>query len=141
MLDATIDSLADDFEMLGDWEQRYEYIAELGETLGELSEADRHDGSKVHGCMSNVYVVGELSDDPPGTIRYRAECDTAIIRGVIAILLMIYKDRTPQEALEVDADQLFDRLGLFDHLSPTRHVGIYAIVERIRAVARELDAA
>ena len=135
---AAIDELASDFEILGDWDARYEYITELGNRLGDLPDADKTHATKVHGCMSNVYVVGEIADDPPGTICYRAECDTAIIRGVIAIILMMYKDLTPEQALAVDADELFEKLGLFDHLSPTRHVGIYAIVERIRAVAREL---
>jgi cysteine desulfuration protein SufE len=137
---ATIEELASNFEILDDWEARYEYITELGNRLGTLPDADKTDATKVHGCMSNVYVVGDLADDPPGTITYRAECDTAVIRGVIAILLMIYTGHTPQQVLDLDADELFDRLGLFDHLSPTRHVGVYAIVERIRTVARELAA-
>ena len=85
-----------------------------------------------------MYVVGTLND---GVIEYRAECDTPIIRGVIALLLMVYGGKTPAEALAIDADELFDKLGLFEHLSPTRHVGVYAIVERIRAVAHELDRA
>ena len=135
---SSIDELADNFELLGDWDARYEYISDLGERLEPLQETDKTDATKVHACMSNVWIVGALQDAPAGTIHYRAECDTPIIRGVIAILLLVYTDKTPGEALALDADELFERLGLFEHLSPTRHVGIYAIVERIRAVAREL---
>ena len=135
---ATIDELARNFELLGDWEQRYEYITDLGNRLDQLPAADKIHATKVHACLSNVYVVGTLND---GVIEYRAECDTPIIRGVIALLLMVYGGTTPAEALAIDADELFDKLGLFEHLSPTRHVGVYAIVERIRAVAHELDRA
>ena len=87
--------------------------------------------------MSNVWVVGDLVD---GQIQYRAECDTSIIRGVIAILVKVYSGSTPNDALLMDADEVFDTLGLFEHLSPTRHVGVYAIVERMRNVAREYGA-
>jgi len=134
-----IDQLARNFELLGDWEQRYEYLADIGVKLGALEPEHRTDTTKVHGCMSNVYIIAE----PIGTeskIRFRAECDTAIISGVIAILIKVYNDRSPQEAIDLDADDLFAKLDLFDHLSPTRHVGVYAIVERIRAAARALQA-
>lgn len=133
----SLDELADNFEMLGDWDTRYAYLVDLGKRLPALPEADRTDATKVHACMSNVWVVGDLLE---GRIDYRAECDTAIIRGVIAVLVGLYSGRTPAEAHALDADVLFERLGLFDHLSPTRHVGVYAIVERMRAVARAHDA-
>jgi cysteine desulfuration protein SufE len=132
-IDVTLDELADNFEMLGDWDARYEYLMDLGKRLGELPDSDKTHGTQVHGCMSNVWVVGDLDN---GVINYRAECDTAVIRGVIAILVGLYRGTTPDETLATDADQIFDKLGLFEHLSPTRHVGVYAIVERIRNVAR-----
>ena len=132
-----IDELAQNFELLGDWDQRYEYLSDIGAKLGQLEDVHRTDATKVHGCMSNVYIVAEPNGND-GRIRYRAECDTAIIAGVIAILLKVYNGRTPQEAIELDADELFTKLDLFDHLSPTRHVGVYAIVERMRAAAREV---
>jgi cysteine desulfuration protein SufE len=86
--------------------------------------------------MSNVYIVA-LAGDGDGKLRFLAECDTPIISGVIAILLKVYDGRSVEEVLAVDADELFTKLDLFDHLSPTRHVGVYGIVERIRAAARE----
>ena len=131
-----IDTLARNFELLGDWDQRYEYLADIGAKLGVLEQEHRTDATKVHGCMSNVYVIAQPGGD--GKIRYRAECDTAIIAGVIAILLKVYNGLTPEEAIALDADELFTKLDLFDHLSPTRHVGVYAIVERMRAAAREV---
>ena len=134
-----IDTLARNFELLGDWDQRYEYLSDIGSRLGVLEPEHRTDATKVHGCMSNVYIIAEPSGDDR-RLRFRAECDTAIISGVIAILLKVYNGLTPQEAVELDADELFTKLDLFDHLSPTRHVGVYAIVERMRAAAREAEA-
>lgn len=134
-----IDTLARNFELLGDWDQRYEYLSDIGSRLGALEPEHRTDATKVHGCMSNVYIIAEPSGDDR-RLRFRAECDTAIISGVIAILLKVYNGLTPQEAVELDADELFTKLDLFDHLSPTRHVGVYAIVERMRAAAREAEA-
>ena len=134
-----IDELARNFELIGDWDQRYEYLADLGGRLGTLEPEHRTDATKVHGCMSNVYIIAEPDD--AGRVRIRAECDTAIISGVIGILIKLYNGTTPEEALAIDADELFEKLDLFDHLSPTRHVGVYAIVERIRAAVRELQAA
>ncbi len=131
-----IDTLARNFELLGDWDQRYEYLSDIGAKLGVLEAEHRTDATKVHGCMSNVYIIAEPAGDQ-GSIRYRAECDTAIIAGVIAILLKVYNGLTPQEAIDLDADELFTKLDLFDHLSPTRHVGVYAIVERMRQAARQ----
>jgi cysteine desulfuration protein SufE len=133
----TLEELADNFELLGDWDSRYEYLVDLGNALDSLTDEDKNDLTKVHACMSNVWVVGALRD---GVIDYRAECDTSIIRGVIAILVNVYSGSTPNEALAMDADVVFDKLGLFEHLSPTRHVGVYAIVERMRNIARELGA-
>lgn len=130
-----IDQLARNFELLGDWDQRYQYLADIGAKLGVLEPEHRTDATKVHGCMSNVYIIAEPAG-PDGTLRFRAECDTAIIAGVIAILLKVYNGRTAQQAIDLDADELFTKLDLFDHLSPTRHVGVYAIVERLRAAAR-----
>ena len=133
----TLSELADNFELLGDWDARYEYLVDLGSALCTLPDEYKSDQSKVHGCMSNVWVVGDLVD---GRIQYRAECDTSIIRGVIAILVKVYSGSTPNYALSMDADEVFNTLGLFEHLSPTRHVGVYAIVERMRNVAREYGA-
>lgn len=135
----SLEELADNFELLGDWDTRYEYLMDLGNRLEALPEADKTDATKVHGCMSNVWIVGDAEDD--GTITFRAECDTAVIRGVIAVLVEIYSGSTPDACMALDPDQMFDKLGLFDHLSPTRHVGVYAIVMRMQQIAVALGAA
>ena len=128
-----LEELADNFELLGDWDTRYEYLMDLGKQLGELPEAAKTDEAKVHGCMSNVWVVADLNDE--GTVQFRAECDTAVIRGVIAVLVAVYSGQTPVACQDLDADEVFETLGLFDHLSPTRHVGVYAIVMRMQQAA------
>ena len=135
---SSLSELAENFEMLGDWDTRYEYLMDLGKRLTGLTDADKTDTSKVHGCMSNVWIVGDL--DAHGTITFRAECDTAVIRGVIAVLVEIYSGSTPQACMALDPDEMFDQLGLFDHLSPTRHVGVYAIVMRLQQIAQSYGA-
>jgi cysteine desulfuration protein SufE len=129
----SLDELAENFELLGDWDTRYEYLMDLGKQLGELPDEDKTDVTKVHGCMSNVWVVADLNAD--GILRYRAECDTAVIRGVIAVLVAVYSGKPPATCQALDADEIFDKLGLFDHLSPTRHVGVYGIVMRMQQAA------
>lgn len=133
---SSLEEIAENLEILGDWDTRYEYLMDLGKQLGELADSDKTDTTKVHGCMSNVWVVGDLQAD--GTITYRAECDTAVIRGVIAVLVAVYSGSTPQICMQLEADDVFERLGLFDHLSPTRHVGVYGIVMRMQQAAAAL---
>jgi cysteine desulfuration protein SufE len=133
---SSLEEIADNLEILGDWDTRYEYLMDLGKQLDELPDSDKTNATKVHGCMSNVWVVGDAQSD--GTIIYRAECDTAVIRGVIAVLVAIYSGQPPQACLDLEADDVFERLGLFDHLSPTRHVGVYGIVMRMQQIATEI---
>ena len=135
---SSLSELADNFELLGDWDTRYEYLMDLGKRLEALSDSDKTDVSKVHGCMSNVWIVGDQNAD--GSIKFRAECDTAVIRGVIAVLVEIYSGSTPEDCMKLDPDEMFDQLGLFDHLSPTRHVGVYAIVMRLQQIAQSFGA-
>lgn len=129
-----IQTLVDNFNTLPNWEQRYDYIIEHGRRLGILPESEKEDDAKVRGCMSDVWIVGDFND---GALIFRGECDTPIIRGVVALLVEVYSGRTPQEILALDPDEIFSRTHLFDHLSPSRHVGVYAIVHRLRMIARE----
>lgn len=123
------------FELLGDWDQRYEYLVELGERLPPMDAGDRQDGNRVHECMSLVHVAAHPLDDETGRIGYRGDCDTAIIKGVVALLIELLSGRTPREVLDTDVDRLFEGLRLDAHLSPSRHVGVYAIVNKMKAQA------
>jgi cysteine desulfuration protein SufE len=133
-----LDDYVDAFELLGDWEQRYQYLAELGEKLPPLPDEARTDENKVKGCMSQVWVHAYRDPEHGNRIFYHAECDTTTIRGVLALLVDLMSDKTDDEIQKVDLDEIFNRLNLFDHLSPTRHVGVYSIVKLMKDQAQAL---
>jgi len=133
-----IDDIAADFEMLGEWSARYEYLVELGEGLPPMDDAHRAEGNRVKGCISKVWVHAERDPGAPSQVRYSGDCDTAIIKGVLALLIDLMSGRTPADIASLDVDGLFERLQLADHLSPNRHFGIYGIVELMKAQARAL---
>lgn len=133
-----LDSLVETFELLGDWDQRYNYIIELGEELPCMSEELMIDKNNVHGCMSTVYVSAYRDKDNSQLIRFHGYCDTSIIRGVLAILIQLVEGKTTKEIDQLDVDELFTRLHLDEHLSPNRHVGIYGIVALMKRQAHEL---
>jgi cysteine desulfuration protein SufE len=129
-IDVTLDELAETFEFLGDWEERYRHVIDLGRDLAPLDEAERSDANKVRGCASQVWLVREAG--PRGTLRFRGDSDAHIVRGLIAILMSLYSGRTPAEILGFDARRAFTRLGLTGALSQQRSNGLFSMVERIR---------
>lgn len=134
-MDQPLADLADEFELLDDWEQRYRYVIDLGRTLEPLTEAERSDANKVRGCASQVWLVSAPGDD--GTLVFRGDSDAHIVRGLIAILLRFYSGRTADDILGFNARAAFDRLGLAGALSSQRSNGLFSMVERIRRDAQE----
>jgi cysteine desulfuration protein SufE len=129
-MDNALEDLAAEFDLLGDWEERYRYVIDLGRELAPLTDAERSDVNKVRGCASQVWLVTEEAAD--GTLAFRGDSDAHIVRGLIAILLRLYSNRTPAEILAFDARAAFDRLGLAGALSTQRSNGLFSMVERIR---------
>ena len=129
-IDTELEDLAAEFEMLGDWEERYRYVIDLGRTLAPLSEAERSDANKVRGCASQVWLVTEPQAD--GSLAFRGDSDAHIVRGLIAILLRLYSGRTAAQILAFDAKAAFQQLGLTGALSAQRSNGLFSMVERIR---------
>jgi cysteine desulfuration protein SufE len=134
-----IDEIVDTFEFLDDWDQRYQYLMELGEQLPSLPDELKTEDNWVKPCMSTVHVVAERVPDQADLIRFRGDCDTAIIKGVLGLLIDLLSNRTLQQIRAVDVDGLFKRLQLEEHLSPSRHVGIYAIVDKMIERAEVVD--
>jgi cysteine desulfuration protein SufE len=134
--DTAFDELKAEFDLLGDWEERYRHVIDLGRTLSPLSEAERSDVNKVRGCASQVWLITETQAD--GRLTFRGDSDAHIVRGLIAILFRLYSGRTPEEILGIDARTGFDRLGLIGALSAQRSNGLFSMVERIR---RDAEAA
>jgi len=134
-----LDEIVDIFEVLGDWDQRYQYLVELGEKLPPMPEEFKTEENRVKGCMSKVYIKAYRNAEDPDRIHYHGDCDTAIIKGVLALLLQLVDGKTVEEIQELDVDEFFQRLKLDENLSPSRHFGIYAIVELMKEQARELQ--
>jgi len=132
----TIDELKEAFELLLDWEDRYAYISDLGGKLPPMPEKDKTEDNIVHGCMTRVWITSRPSRREPGTIEFRADAEGPIIKGLVAVLLMLFAHKTPEQVLATDADELVDGLGLEEHLSPNRHLGMYAMVDKIKGIAR-----
>lgn len=132
----SIEDLIDDFEFLDDWDDRYGYVIELGKALEPFPEELRTDGTKVKGCVSQVWLLSTRNED--GTLHFIGDSDALIVRGLIAILFRLYSDKSAGDILGADAKATFERLGLDSHLSPQRSNGFYSMVERIR---RDAEAA
>jgi cysteine desulfuration protein SufE len=133
----TVEELVDDFEFLGDWEDRYRYIIELGDELEPMPDGLKTDAHRVQGCVSNVWLVMELTEGTPPVIQFVADSDSQIVRGLVAILVMLCSGRTPREILELDIKGVFDRLELQKHLSRSRSNGFRAMIQRIKHLAEQ----
>ncbi len=130
-----IDELADNFEFLGDWEERYRYIIDLGRALEPLPEQYRIEDYRVEGCVSKVWLVGHADPTDSERILFVADSDAHIVKGLIAIALMLYSGKTAEEILDVDAREVLRKLDLGGHLSPSRSNGFFAMIRRIREIA------
>lgn len=131
-----ITEIEESFEFLDDWEDRFEYLLELGRKLPAMPEAERTEPNRVHGCQASVWMTMEIEG---GEVRLQAVSDAHIVNGLIAILMSLYNGKPPREAVGIDAESLFKRLGLEEHLSPTRRNGLHSMVQRIRSLARQHD--
>lgn len=129
-----LDALAEDFDLLEDWQEQLGYVIDLGRALPKLTEAERTEANKVRGCASQVWVVSERTDD--GRLVFRAESDAQIPQGLIAVLLKLYSGRLPAEIMAVDPQVAVDRLKLGSMLTSQRANGLASMVERIRREAR-----
>lgn len=142
MASAAFDDIADTFDFLDDWEERYRHVIELGRAMPPLEEALRVPATKVDGCASQVWIVPEIAGEGRSAVfRFRGDSDALIVRGLIAILAALYSGLTVEEVLKVDAGRELGRLGLNEHLSSQRSNGLKAMVGRIRALATATAAA
>ena len=132
---ATIDGLVEDFGFLDEWEDRYRFVIELGRGLADLPDADRTDANKVRGGASQVWLVSEARGADEPRLFFRGDSDAHIVRGLIAILFALYSGRSAREILQIDAEAVFARIGLREHLTAQRSNGLSSMVARIRSDA------
>lgn len=134
MQDLNLEELLENFEMFDDWEERYSYLIDLGKQLPQLPPEDYTEANKVNGCMSQVWMIAHVNEqDGQQRLQILADSDAHIVKGLIAILLVVYSGKTPEEIAEIDIQDIFERLELASHLSMNRRNGFYAMVERIKS--------
>ncbi|PFG62696.1 cysteine desulfuration protein SufE [Thioclava sp. ES.031] len=132
------EEIAETFEFLDDWEDRYRHVIELGRELPPLDDAVKVPATKVEGCASQVWLLPRIEGEgPQARFDFQGESDAMIVQGLIAILHALYSGLTVEDVLKVDAPAELGRLGLNDHLSAQRSNGLRAMVERIRKLAGE----
>lgn len=129
--------LLDTFELLGNWEERYRYLIELGRKLPPLPEEAHDEANRVRGCMSQVWLQARTDSGPPPRLHLAGDSDAHIVKGLIALLFKLLDGRSAREILETDISGVFEELGLASNITVNRRNGFYAMVERIRALARE----
>ncbi len=127
-----LDQMIDIFELLGDWDQRYQYLIELGEKMPAMPDSDKTDENKVRGCMSDVWITACLDNRK---VVFHGDSDTAVIKGILALLIKLCDGLTAGQVLALDMDRIFRGLKLDEHLSPNRHVGVYAIFDLMKQKA------
>ncbi|MGA9333865.1 MAG: SufE family protein [Rudaea sp.] len=127
------DAIVDEFAFFGDWTQRYQYLIDLGRKLQPFPDAWKTEANKVHGCQSQVWLV---ADGDSQRMQFRAMSDSAIVSGLIALMLRVYSDRSAQEILDT-RPRFVEAIGLAKHLSATRNNGLAAMLAKIREHARE----
>ena len=136
MATARFEEIAEDFEFLDDWEDRYRFVIELGKAMPPLEDAFKVAVTKVEGCASQVWLVPAIEGTGPSAVfRFRGDSDAMIVRGLIAVLHALFDGLTVSDVLKVDAGAELARLGLDQHLSAQRSNGVRAMLERIRLLA------
>ncbi|MDF2900964.1 MAG: cysteine desulfuration protein SufE [Phenylobacterium sp.] len=134
-----LEELSQEFDLLGDWEERYRYVIDLGRELAPLTDAERNETNKVRGCASQVWLVTEPQAN--GTVVFRGDSDAHIVRGLIAVLFRLFSGKPAKDILAFDAKSAFEKLGLSGHLSAQRSNGLASMVGRVRRDAEALTAA
>lgn len=132
LMTATIQAIRDDFAFLDDWEDRYRYVIDLGETLPPFPDFARDGAHKVQGCVSQVWLLTDCDDGADPIIRFQGDSDAHIVRGLVAILLALFSGRRASEIIATDAEDVLRSLGLDEHLTPQRANGLRSMVKRIK---------
>ena len=125
------ENLIEDFSFFDDWTQKYEYMIELSKTLDKMDESLKNDENLIKGCQSKVWLNADFKD---GKINFIADSEAIITKGIIAILLMVFNNKTPDEIIKSDVS-FIEKIGLKEHLSPNRANGLYSMMKQIKFYA------
>ena len=125
------DEIVEECAMFDDWDERFQYVIDLGKSLPLIDEKYKTDENTIKGCQSKVWLHADRED---GKVVFTADSDAIITKGIIAILIRVFSNRTPQEILDADTD-FINEIGLKDHLSPTRANGLVSMIKQIKMYA------
>jgi len=128
-----IKELVEDFSFFESWEDKYQYLIDMGRNVPQMDDKLKIEENKLRGCQSVVYFSNTFNDD--GTITFMANSDAAIVQGLIALMLKVFSEKKPQEILDTDITFLKE-IGLDEHLSPTRKNGLSSLVTSIKNAAK-----
>ena len=123
--------IVDEFSFFDDWQQRYEYLIDLGKSLPEMPESQKDRGKLVKGCQSNVWLDAKMVDN---IIQFEADSDAILPKGIAALLVRVYSGQKPEDILQSD-EQFIEKIGLQEFLSPTRANGLLAMIKQIKFYA------
>jgi len=129
------DTISENLQFLDDWEDRYRYLIELGQSVPPIDDREKIAANKVSGCVSQVWLVVDERNGENRTLVFRGDSDAMIVKGLVAVLFALYAQKKPPEIMEIDAIACLDQLGLREHLTTQRSNGLVAMVKRIRAEA------
>ena len=129
-----IDELIENFSFLDCWEDKYKYLIELGNSLPHLPDDKKTDEWKVPGCQSQVWIIPHFNNS---SVSFEGDSDAIIVRGIIAVVLTIFKDKPAQEILDIDVDKIFDTIGLKEHITSNRRSGMLSMVDKIKHYAAQ----
>ena len=133
-----IQDLIDAFEYLETWEERYELITELAGELVPLPESEKTDENLIPGCTTRTWLTGRLVQGTPSVMQYRADAEGPVVRGLVALLLMPFQGKTPEEVESTDPYEFVDALALKEGLSAKRVAGMAAFLEQVKEIARRI---
>ena len=130
------EELVEAFGLFDSWEDRYRFLIDMGRALEPLETDEKTDVNRVKGCQSNVWIVSHIIEqEADKQLRFRADSDSTIVRGLIALLHSLYDGQSPRAVLEFDVDELMTRLGLDQHLSIGRRNGMAGMIARLKTEA------
>ena len=123
--------IIDEFAMFDNWEDRYQYMIDLGKTLPLIDPKFKTEDHIIKGCQSKVWVHADMNEDK---VEFTADCDAIITKGIIAILIRVFSNQHPSDIIEADTD-FIDKIGLKEHLSPTRANGLVSMIKQLKLYA------
>jgi cysteine desulfuration protein SufE len=122
------EEIVDEFSLFDSWDEKYEYIIDMGKKLKPLEDVHKKDENKIKGCQSTVWMVSELKD---GKVVYKAESDAVIVKGLVSMLIRVLSNHSPKEIMDAKLE-FIDRIGMKQHLAQTRSNGLLSMVKQMK---------